>query len=96
MNLTITVDADVLKRARIRATGEGTSVNAVLCDHLAVYADSGRSPREAAAEASELRRDAVESLIRLSRIPRPEAAPARTSRDEYGNRTWKRDDLHDR
>jgi plasmid stability protein len=37
-NLTITTDDEVLKRARMRALAEGTSVNAVLRDFLAVYA----------------------------------------------------------
>lgn len=34
----ITVDAEILKRARIVAIKKGTSVNAVLRDYLAVYA----------------------------------------------------------
>ena len=42
MNLTIAVDDDVLRRARIRALEEGTSVNAVLRQHLESYADAVR------------------------------------------------------
>lgn len=38
-NLTITVDEETLRRARIRALEEGSSVNAVLRDYLATYAD---------------------------------------------------------
>ena len=38
MNLTISVDSHVLKRARIRAVEEDTSVNAVLRDCLNAYA----------------------------------------------------------
>ena len=38
MNLTITVDSHVLKRARLRALEEDTSVNAVLGDCLEAYA----------------------------------------------------------
>ena len=38
MNLTISVSGHVLKRARIRALEEDTSVNAVLSDYLAAYA----------------------------------------------------------
>jgi hypothetical protein len=45
-NLTLTIDADVLRRARVRAINEGTSVNAVVRGHLERYA--GESP---AAEA---------------------------------------------
>ena len=37
-NLTITTDDEILKTARMRALAEGTSVNAVLRDFLAVYA----------------------------------------------------------
>jgi hypothetical protein len=42
-NLTITVDEDVLKRARIRAIEERTSVNSVLRAYLEAWsgADSG-------------------------------------------------------
>ena len=36
-NLTIAIDADVLKRARIKAIEQGTSVNAVLREHLERY-----------------------------------------------------------
>jgi hypothetical protein len=38
MNLTITVDDEVLRRARIRALEQGTSVNAVLRDFLESFA----------------------------------------------------------
>jgi plasmid stability protein len=54
-NLTVTVDSDVLRRARIRALEMGTSVNAVLRDYLAAYA--GESP---AAEA-------MRSLVRAAK-----------------------------
>ncbi len=37
-NLTITVDDEVLKRARVRALQQGTSVNAVLREYLAAFA----------------------------------------------------------
>jgi DNA invertase Pin-like site-specific DNA recombinase len=46
-NLTITVDAQTLKRARVRALEEGTSVNAVLRDYLESYAGVSREQREA-------------------------------------------------
>jgi hypothetical protein len=41
-NLTLTIDTDTLRRARIRAVNEGTSVNAVVREHLERYA--GESP----------------------------------------------------
>lgn len=51
-NLTISVDGEVLKRARIRALEENTSVNAVLGDYLSGYArlDEVRRNRLAALE----------------------------------------------
>ena len=45
-NLTLAIDEDLLRRARIRALEEGTSVNAVVRAHLAAYADS-ESPHHA-------------------------------------------------
>lgn len=38
VNLTITVPDEVLKQARQRALGQGTSVNAVLRNYLGLYA----------------------------------------------------------
>jgi hypothetical protein len=46
-NLTITVDADTLKNARMRALQEDTSVNAVLREFLEEYADVRRERLEA-------------------------------------------------
>jgi plasmid stability protein len=39
-NLTIVVDDQVLRRARVRAAERGTSVNAALAEYLAHYAGS--------------------------------------------------------
>ncbi len=57
-NLTISVDAEVLKRARIRALEEDSSVNAVLAKYLEEYA-----------RIDELRRrrgQALQSLLELA------------------------------
>jgi plasmid stability protein len=40
MNLTITIDDEVLRRARIRALSQGTSVNAILREFLESFAGS--------------------------------------------------------
>ncbi|MBN1945800.1 MAG: hypothetical protein JW797_08985 [Bradymonadales bacterium] len=40
-NLTITVSADVLRKARIRALEQGVSVNQVLGEYLRNYAGAG-------------------------------------------------------
>jgi len=37
-NLTLAIDDDLLKRARMRALGDGTSVNAVVRTYLELYA----------------------------------------------------------
>ncbi|MYE00077.1 MAG: hypothetical protein F4Y03_02195 [Alphaproteobacteria bacterium] len=55
MNLTISIDDDVLERARIRAIRERTSVNAVVREYLQVYAGIDRQ-----------RADACDSLLALS------------------------------
>lgn len=48
-NLTITVDEEVLRRARMRALEEGSSVNAVLRDYLTRYVeDRDRAERDRA------------------------------------------------
>ena len=41
MNLTVSVDRETLRKARIRAIEENTSVNAVLRTHLEWYAGTG-------------------------------------------------------
>ena len=46
-NLTITVDEQTLKKARMRALEEGTSVNTILRDYLESYAGVKRERREA-------------------------------------------------
>jgi hypothetical protein len=52
-NLTITVDEQTLKRARMRALEEDTSVNAVLREYLEEYAGRRRERREAARRITE-------------------------------------------
>lgn len=54
-SLTINVDEDLIRRARIRALEQGTSVNAVLGEYLRVYA--GVHPA----------RDAARALVRMSK-----------------------------
>ncbi|MDE0203860.1 MAG: hypothetical protein OXK73_15655 [Rhodospirillaceae bacterium] len=75
MNLTIVVDDDVLKRARIRAIEENTSVNAVVRAYLATYAGADRQ-----------RDEACERLLALSRASRSRRGAAVWSRDELHER----------
>ena len=75
MNLTITVDSDLLKRARIRALQEDTSVNSVLRQFLEAYAGVG-----------ERRRDAVADLLALSDAATSRRGLERWTRDELYER----------
>ena len=53
-NLTITVDEETVKRARIRALEEGTSVNALLRGYLEEYSGVRRDRLEAGRKLLEL------------------------------------------
>ncbi|HYA43107.1 MAG TPA: hypothetical protein VEF34_17525 [Syntrophobacteraceae bacterium] len=55
-NLTITVDEESLKRARIRGIQGGTSVNALLREFLDSYAGVRREQQEAASRIVALSR----------------------------------------
>lgn len=74
-NLTITVDDELLKRARIRALEQGTSVNAVLRDYLEAYAGLA-GERNAAARA----------ILELSEAARSRHEGPRWTRDELHQR----------
>jgi len=58
-NLTITVDKQTLKRARMRALEEDTSVNAVLREYLEDYAGYRRERQEAGQRLLELSKNLV-------------------------------------
>ena len=54
VNLTITVDAEALRRARLRALQNDTSVNALLRECLEVYADEDERAAQAVAGVKRL------------------------------------------
>ncbi|NCC30354.1 MAG: hypothetical protein EOM22_19910 [Gammaproteobacteria bacterium] len=58
-NLTITVDDEVLKQARMRALEENSSVNAILGRYLQDYAQADA--------ARQRRQDALDALLALAR-----------------------------
>ena len=95
MSLKSMVDPEAFRRAVVRAMAEGAPGSAILACHLAACADE-RQPAHKAADAVRQRSNAIGSLIRLSRAPRAVATPHQTTRDERGNRTWKREELYDR
>jgi plasmid stability protein len=74
-NLTITVDEETLKKARIRAVTEGTSVNEVLRNFLESYA--GVDAEQTAA---------IDDLLKLSRQAKSRHVGKRWSRDELYER----------
>ena len=75
MNLTITVEDDVLKKARMRALEEDTSVNAVLREYLETYAGVERS-----------RRQAIRAVLAIARESRAGRGDATWTRDELHER----------
>ncbi|MGH2951128.1 MAG: DUF6364 family protein [Solirubrobacterales bacterium] len=50
-NLTLSIDEQLLRRARIKALEQGTSVNALVRDYLGDYASAGNAAREAIEDA---------------------------------------------
>jgi plasmid stability protein len=74
-NLTITIDDEILKRARLRATEQGTSVNSVVRDYLEQYAGS-RSAQE----------QALGNLLKLSEAAESKRGRRRWTRDELHER----------
>lgn len=70
-NLTITVDEEVLRNARIRALQQGTSVNAVLAERLRRYAGQeerqGEATRKLLALTSQVNPAPTTARERLSR-----------------------------
>jgi len=75
VNLTITVDEEVLKRARLWATAQGTSVNAVVHHYLEQYAVT-RSAQE----------QALENLLKLSEQARSKRSRRTLTSDELHKR----------
>jgi len=80
-NLKITVDEQTLKRARMRALKEGTSVNTVLQDYLESYA---------AEPYAGVRRERLEAARRII-----ESSRESISGSGPGGRTWSREDAYE-
>lgn len=74
-NLTITVEDDILKRARMKALDQGTSVNAVLRDYLRQYVGDDAQ-----------RKAALDAVLELSRKSRASRGRKRWTRDELHER----------
>jgi plasmid stability protein len=74
-NLTISIDDEVLKQARIKAVEQGTSVNSLLREYLEAYAGTRQRQEEA-----------IEKLISLSHTAKSGRGHSKWSRDELHNR----------
>jgi plasmid stability protein len=74
-NLTITIDDDLLRRARIRALEQGTSVNALLRDYLVALAG-----------ADDVHRRALDDLLELASQATSRRGDATWTRDELHER----------
>jgi plasmid stability protein len=74
-NLTIKVDEEVLRKARIRALEQGTSVNAILSEYLRAYA-SIRATNSAATRV----------LLEMSRNAKSASGGRKWTRDELHER----------
>ncbi|MDA2918763.1 DUF6364 family protein [Desulfobacterota bacterium AH_259_B03_O07] len=74
-NLTISVDDEVLKKARIKALEQGTSVNALLRNYLEAYTDVRQHQEEA-----------IENLLQLSRSAKSRRGGSKWTRDELHER----------
>jgi hypothetical protein len=74
-NLTITIDDELLRRARVRAIEQDTSVNSLLRDYLEAYAGAGQTWRQAAG-----------SILRLAARTHAGRGERRWTRDELHER----------
>jgi len=81
LNLTIVVDDEVLRRARIRALEQGTSVNAVLREFLESYAGAASEAEARDRLAALARRSSASSGAGGRRWTRDEVYEQRTARD---------------
>jgi hypothetical protein len=74
-NLTIAVDEQVLKRARMKALEQGTSVNALLRSYLEHYV-----------QQVDARQKALKSILAASRASRAARGARRWTRDDLHER----------
>lgn len=74
-NLTIVIEGDTLKRARMRALEEGTSVNAVVRDYLADYAGMKAQKEKA-----------INDLLRLSQRAKTRRGNRQWTREDLHER----------
>lgn len=79
-NLTVTIEDDLLQKARERAVAEKTSVNALVREYLTRYVEEQEIAR---------RERAMRTIALMDDI-------ARNSQARMGDWAWNRDELYDR
>jgi Family of unknown function (DUF6364) len=88
-NLTVSLDPVIVREARIRAIGEGTSVSAMVREFLQHYVRLGSAalkPKEEAVAMQSPQERAIEGFLEL----------AKTSTYNSGDTPWNREALYDR
>ena len=71
-NITVSVDDDTYRRARIKATEQDTSVSAMVRAHLNNLASAEIKFKELERREKELRRQVPEAFSAYDRLPRDE------------------------
>ena len=74
-NLTISIDEETLKEARMRALGEGVSINALLRDYLEKYTGKNKQYQQATQE-----------LLRIAQNSTAKSSNKQWSRDDLYER----------
>jgi hypothetical protein len=74
-NLTITIDDQILKKARMRALEEGISINALLREYLEKYTGANKQYQQATQE-----------ILRIAKASKSSSAGKHWSRDELYER----------
>ena len=74
-NLTISIDEEVLRKARIKALEHGTAVNSILREYLDSYAG-----------VNKIEENAVNNLLNLSSNSKSRRGKAKWKRDELHER----------
>lgn len=77
-NLTLSLNEDLVKRARIRAIGEGTSLSAKVREFLAAYTQSPTPPTSTPKADPTTELLALMARVRAEAQPEPSAQPGRS------------------
>ncbi len=88
-NLTVSLDPVIVREARIRAIGEGTSVSAMVREFLQHYVKLGSAALKSATE--DATKPSAQQAAMARFIERAKSSPYHS-----GDQKWNRDELYDR